>query len=346
MSHIIVFIFKSVLVDIKPLPAFLLVHICLESHFFNLSYPCISNIIIVSNLSSSITLLFNPRVCLLNSEFNLLILFLLLSCRCFFMFHFYLPCFFVCVFLLFYLFWLSKFLNQFESYIFSLCYSYLYSIKTYIQIFSHHYQAEVFKSQHRKDAQSCGLSPGRSRVLSAGHVAGSGGSDQGKAVPAPPWPQAVSTLQDVLTWRQHLSCLRLISSRPFIGKQVSGSAVSWDECFLLSPGVNLQLVYQTLTFALMVLLNPARISTPSSPKQRRLKCSGFEGIARRQFVAVFTGLSASRLWLSSSCRAFHRFRVIRRPGFFQPICRGSNSQEGCSLQLHLLSVSPDLCAYR
>ena len=136
MSHIIVFIFKSVLVDIKPLPAFLLVHICLESHFFNLSYPCISNIIIVSNLSSSITLLFNPRVCLLNSEFNLLILFLLLSCRCFFMLHFYLPCFFVCVFLLFYLFWLSKFLNQFESYIFSLCYSYLYSIKTYIQIFS------------------------------------------------------------------------------------------------------------------------------------------------------------------------------------------------------------------
>lgn len=81
-----------------------------------------------------------------------------------------------------------------------------------------HYQAEVFKSQHHRDAWSCGLSPGRPRVLSAGHVVGSGGSDQGKDVPAAPWPQAVSTLRDILTWRQRLSRLRLISSRLFIGK--------------------------------------------------------------------------------------------------------------------------------
>lgn len=55
-------------------------------------------------------------------------------------------------------------------------------------------------------------------MLSARHMVGSGGSDQGKDVPAPPWPQAMSTLRDILTWRQRLSCLRLISSRPFIGK--------------------------------------------------------------------------------------------------------------------------------
>ena len=51
---------------------------------------------------------------------------------------------------------------------------------------------------------------------------GSGGSDRGKDAPAPPWPQAVSTLQDILTLRQRLSLLRLISSNLPLGNRVSG----------------------------------------------------------------------------------------------------------------------------
>lgn len=43
------------------------------------------------------------------------------------------------------------------------------------------------------------------------HVVGSGGSGRGKDAPAPLWPQAMSTLQDILTLRQRLSFLKLIS---------------------------------------------------------------------------------------------------------------------------------------
>lgn len=49
------------------------------------------------------------------------------------------------------------------------------------------------------------------RVLSVRHVVGSGGSGRGKDAPAPLWPQAMSTLQDILTLRQRLSFLKLIS---------------------------------------------------------------------------------------------------------------------------------------
>lgn len=75
-----VFIFKSVLVDIKSLPC---LSVCLyfpgilffQLLFSTLPYPFLSNVILASNLSSDIILPSNPRVCLSSNELNLFILF-------------------------------------------------------------------------------------------------------------------------------------------------------------------------------------------------------------------------------------------------------------------------------